>query len=88
MRGKQSKASHQQYRVELASCLIVQEGVYNAFTKAVTEKVAQFKLGDGLKQGTTLGPLINAKAVQRVSRIQSPISVLEPVLVCSAVAIT
>ena len=45
----------------------MQEGVYEEFTKAVTKKVASFKLGDGLAEGTTLGPLINMKAVDRVS---------------------
>ena len=45
----------------------MQEGVYEEFTKAVTKKVASFKLGDGLAEGTTLGPLINMKAVDHVS---------------------
>ena len=47
----------------------MQEGVYEEFTKAVTKKVASFKLGDGLAEGTTLGPLINMKAVDRVSTV-------------------
>lgn len=44
----------------------MQEGVYDAFTKAVTEKVGQFNMGNGLEEGVTLGPLINPKAVDRV----------------------
>jgi hypothetical protein len=45
----------------------MQEGVYEEFTKTVAEKVAKFNLGNGLEKGTTLGPLINAKAVDRVN---------------------
>ena len=50
----------------------MQEGVYDAFTRAVTKLVAGFKVGNGLEEGTTLGPLINDKAVQRVSRMMIP----------------
>ena len=45
----------------------MQEGVYDAFTRAVTKLVAGYQLGNGLEDSTTLGPLISDKAVQRVS---------------------
>lgn len=45
----------------------MQESAYKEFTAAVTDLVQKFKLGDGLEDGTTLGPLINAAAVDRVS---------------------
>ena len=55
----------------------MQEGVYDAFTKAVTEKVRQFHLGDGLEEGINLGPLINPKAVDRVSQAHAPVFLLQ-----------
>lgn len=45
----------------------MQDGVYDAFTEAVTEKVRKLKQGPGLDPSTTLGPLINDAAVERVS---------------------
>jgi hypothetical protein len=45
---------------------MLQEGIYDELAKAVTEQVQKFKLGDGLRDGTTLGPLISAKAVDFV----------------------
>jgi acyl-CoA reductase-like NAD-dependent aldehyde dehydrogenase len=44
----------------------VQAGIYDQFSKAVVEQVNKFKLGDGLVDGTTLGPLISPAAVDRV----------------------
>ena len=44
----------------------LQEGIYDAFTEAVTKKVGEFKQGGGLDPSTTLGPLINHPAVERV----------------------
>ncbi len=43
-----------------------QDGVYDAFVDAVTERVGKLKLGSGMDPRTTLGPLINDKGVQRV----------------------
>ena len=51
----------------LSSALFsLQEGIYDAFTEAVTKKVGDFKQGGGLDPSTTLGPLINHPAVERV----------------------
>ncbi len=44
----------------------MQEGIYDAFEKAVTKKVGEFKQGGGLDPSTTLGPLIGHSAVDRV----------------------
>ncbi|KUF10619.1 NAD-dependent succinate-semialdehyde dehydrogenase [Pseudoponticoccus marisrubri] len=49
-----------------ANRIYVQAGVYDAFAKKLAEKVGQMKVGDGLKDGTQLGPLINADAVDKV----------------------
>lgn len=49
-----------------ANRLIVQEGVYEAFTKKLTEAVAKLKVGNGLEAGVTQGPLIDLKAVEKI----------------------
>ena len=51
-------------------CVPVQDSIYDAFAKAVTEKVAEFKQGSGMDPGVTLGPLINPAAVDRVMNVQ------------------
>ncbi|CAL8462841.1 g2375 [Coccomyxa elongata] len=49
-----------------ANRIFVQDGIYDAFTDAVTEKVKKLKQGPGLDPSITLGPLINTAAVERV----------------------
>ena len=51
-----------------ANRVFVQAGVYDAFAAKLTREVDKLKLGDGLEDGVTQGPLINAKAVQKVER--------------------
>jgi succinate-semialdehyde dehydrogenase / glutarate-semialdehyde dehydrogenase len=51
----------------------LQAGIYDQFSKAVVQEVNKFKLGDGLVDGTTLGPLISPAAVDRV-RLQKDVS--------------
>ena len=49
-----------------ANRIYVQAGVYDAFAKKLAEAVAQTKVGDGLSEDVTFGPLINDKAVAKV----------------------
>ncbi|DBB06011.1 TPA: hypothetical protein ACH3X3_009992 [Trebouxia sp. C0006] len=49
-----------------ANKILVQEGIFEEFSKAVVEKVNKFKLGGGMDPNTTLGPLISQAAVDRV----------------------
>ena len=49
-----------------ANRLLVQEGVYDAFTAKLTEAVALLRVGDGLKGATDQGPLIDPKALAKV----------------------
>ncbi|KAA2313441.1 NAD-dependent succinate-semialdehyde dehydrogenase [Pseudooceanicola sediminis] len=49
-----------------ANRIYVQDGVYDAFAEKLKVRVAQMKVGDGLKEGTELGPLINADAITKV----------------------
>lgn len=53
-----------------ANRFLVQEGIYDKFVKKLAETMdAQLKLGDGMAAGTTQGPLINARAVEKVSHL-------------------
>lgn len=46
--------------------IYVQEEVYEAFIKKFTEKVKALRVGDGLAEGTDIGPLIDRNAVEKV----------------------
>eukprot|EP00271_Cylindrocystis_brebissonii_P000290 TRINITY_DN10394_c0_g1_i1.p1 TRINITY_DN10394_c0_g1~~TRINITY_DN10394_c0_g1_i1.p1 ORF type:complete len:564 (+),score=101.57 TRINITY_DN10394_c0_g1_i1:358-2049(+) len=48
---------------------LVQDGVYDEFVAAFLKEVASLKVGNGLDEGVTQGPLINEKAVEKVHRI-------------------
>ncbi len=50
-----------------ANRIFVQSGIYDKFTAVLTAKVKAMKIGNGLDAGVTLGPLINAAAVKKVS---------------------
>ncbi|WP_025898883.1 NADP-dependent succinate-semialdehyde dehydrogenase [Sneathiella glossodoripedis] len=65
-----------------ANRLYVQDGIYEAFSRRLAERVAEFKVGNGLDDGVTQGPLINEAAVQKVeSHIEDAISKGAKVLV-------
>jgi len=49
-----------------ANRLYVQDGVYDAFAAKLVEAVHQLKVGNGLEDGVTQGPLIEEKAVRKV----------------------
>ncbi|SMC77978.1 NAD-dependent succinate-semialdehyde dehydrogenase [Primorskyibacter flagellatus] len=49
-----------------ANRIYVQDGVYDAFAEKLRARVAAMKVGDGLEEGTDLGPLINAGAIDKV----------------------
>ena len=49
-----------------ANRIYVQAGVYDAFAKKLAEAVDKLKVGDGLEDGVTTGPLINEGAVDKV----------------------
>ncbi|KAG6861969.1 hypothetical protein C0995_009153 [Termitomyces sp. Mi166 len=51
-----------------ANRIFVHSSVYADFASRLTERVAQFKLGNGLEEATTHGPLIHARAVEKVTR--------------------
>ncbi|MEM6304726.1 MAG: NAD-dependent succinate-semialdehyde dehydrogenase [Pseudomonadota bacterium] len=49
-----------------ANRIYVQAGVYDAFAEKLTQRVSEMKIGDGLEEGTDLGPLINSDASEKV----------------------
>jgi succinate-semialdehyde dehydrogenase/glutarate-semialdehyde dehydrogenase len=49
-----------------ANRILVQEGVYDAFAAKLAEAVKKLKVGNGIEEGVTTGPLINAAAVKKV----------------------
>jgi succinate-semialdehyde dehydrogenase/glutarate-semialdehyde dehydrogenase len=51
-----------------ANRLYVQDGVYDAFAAKLQAAVAKLKVGNGMLEGITTGPLINAEAVAKVQR--------------------
>jgi succinate-semialdehyde dehydrogenase/glutarate-semialdehyde dehydrogenase len=46
--------------------IYVQESITQAFSEKLTAAVAKLKVGDGLKEGIDIGPLINAAAIEKV----------------------
>ena len=46
--------------------LYIQDGVYDAFADKFKAAVAKLKVGNGLEEGVTIGPLIDAKAAAKV----------------------
>ena len=49
-----------------ANRLLVQDGVYDAFTAKLVEAVGRLKVADGMADGAQQGPLINMKAVEKI----------------------
>ena len=49
-----------------ANRIYVQSGVYDDFANRLATAVSKMKVGDGLEDGTALGPLINADAITKV----------------------
>ena len=52
-----------------ANRMLVQDGIYDAFAKKLAEAVAKLKVGNGLEDGVTQGPMIDEKAVTKVEEL-------------------
>jgi acyl-CoA reductase-like NAD-dependent aldehyde dehydrogenase len=52
-------------RCTASSRIIVQKGVYPAFVAAVKEKLAGLNVGDALKAGTDIGPVVDAAQLEQ-----------------------
>lgn len=49
-----------------ANRIYVHDSVYDTFTAKLVERVSQLKVGNGLEEGTHIGPMINDAAVAKV----------------------
>ena len=54
-----------------ANRMLVQASVYDAFVEKLVAEVKKFKVGNGLEEGVTIGPLIHAKAANDVNSLVS-----------------
>jgi succinate-semialdehyde dehydrogenase/glutarate-semialdehyde dehydrogenase len=52
-----------------ANRLIVQEGIYDAFAERFAAEVAKLRVGPGWEAGVAVGPLIDAAAIAKVTRL-------------------
>ncbi|MER9962765.1 NAD-dependent succinate-semialdehyde dehydrogenase [Mesorhizobium sp. M0045] len=51
-----------------ANRILVQEGVYDAFAEKLSQRVTRMKVGAGTDEGTEIGPMINAAAIDKIGR--------------------
>ncbi|KAF9498768.1 succinic semialdehyde dehydrogenase [Pleurotus eryngii] len=51
-----------------ANRIYVQASIYDEFAARLADKIAKFKVGNGLDSTTTHGPLIHSRAVEKVTR--------------------
>lgn len=51
-----------------ANRIFVQGGIYDAFADALTAKVAEMKIGNGIDDDVTIGPLIDQQGLDKVER--------------------
>jgi succinate-semialdehyde dehydrogenase/glutarate-semialdehyde dehydrogenase len=52
-----------------ANRILVQDKVYDAFAAKLAERVTKMKVGNGMDDGVTQGPLISRAAVEKVERL-------------------
>jgi len=51
-----------------ANRILVQDGIYERFSRRLMAEVAMLKAGNGFEAGVTIGPLINNAAAEKVAR--------------------
>ncbi len=49
-----------------ANRILVQAGIYDAFTEKLGQRVAQLRVGRGTDEGTDIGPMINEAAIAKI----------------------
>ncbi len=52
-----------------ANRILVEDSIYDEFSKKMTEAVAKLKVGPGDQDGVEIGPLIDQKAIEKVERM-------------------
>lgn len=48
--------------------ILVQSGVYDAFSQKLSDRVRAMKVGSGMDAGVDIGPMINAAAIEKIDR--------------------
>lgn len=51
-----------------ANRILVQAGIYDAFAARLSERVRAMNVGPGTEDGVTIGPMINAAAIEKIAR--------------------
>ena len=54
-------------RCTATSRLLLQDGIYDQFLEKLAQRASKLRLGDGLEDGTDVGPLINQDALEKVA---------------------
>src|SRR3546814_9892661 len=49
--------------------ILVQDGIYDAFARQFATVVQELSIGSGVTEGIAIGPLIDARALEKVDRI-------------------
>jgi succinate-semialdehyde dehydrogenase/glutarate-semialdehyde dehydrogenase len=80
-------AAGSKYRNSGQTCIcvnrmLVQEGIYDAFVEKLTAHVREFRLGNGLDEGVTHGPVVTAKAAEDID------AMVQDALASGATAVT
>jgi len=52
-----------------ANRILVEDAIYDAFSKKLADAVAKLKVGPGDSEGVEIGPLIDQKAIEKVERM-------------------
>jgi succinate-semialdehyde dehydrogenase / glutarate-semialdehyde dehydrogenase len=52
-----------------ANRILVEDAIYDAFSKKLTEAVAKLKVGPGDQEGVEIGPLIDGNAIEKVEQM-------------------
>src|SRR5688572_16492678 len=55
-------------RCTATSRLLLQDGIHDRFIEQLTKRAQKLKLGDGNKDGSEIGPLINEASLEKVTR--------------------
>ncbi len=51
-----------------ANRILVQDGIYDAFAERLSAATSKLVVGDGLAEGTTIGPMINQAAIDKIQQ--------------------
>jgi succinate-semialdehyde dehydrogenase / glutarate-semialdehyde dehydrogenase len=51
-----------------ANRILVQDGIYDRFARALSARVEAMKVGPGTQEGVTIGPMINGAALEKIER--------------------